>query len=98
MEAKLAAQYKDGTRKILFSRRFENKETGFKNVDGWLKEKCRCKDVEIRISCEATGVYHERCCYFLDGLDYYVTVEVPSRVKSYKKSCGFNVPCDICIS
>ena len=26
----------------------------------------------------------------MDGLGYYVTVEVPSRVKSYKKSCGFN--------
>jgi transposase len=90
MDAKLAAQYEDGIRKILFSRRFENKEAGFKNLDGWLKEKCKCKDVEIRISCEATGVYHERCCYFLDGLGYYVTVEVPSRVKSYKKSLGFN--------
>ena len=90
MDAKLAAQYKDGTRKILFSRRFENKETGFENLDGWLKEKCKYKDIETRISCEATGVYHERCCYFLDGSGYYVTVEVPSRVKNYKKSCGFN--------
>ena len=26
----------------------------------------------------------------MDGLGYYVTVEVPSRVKSYKKSYGFN--------
>src|SRR6266542_1130773 len=81
---------KMGQERFYFSRRFENKETGFKNLDGWLKEKCRCKDAEIRISCEATGVYHERCCYFLDGLGYYVTVEVPSRVKSYKKSYGFN--------
>jgi len=90
MDAKLAAQYEDGVRKILFSRRFENKETGFKDLDGWLKEKCRRKDIEIRVSCEATGVYHERCCYFLNGLAYYVTVEVPSRVKSYKKSLGFH--------
>lgn len=90
MDAKLAAQYEDGIRKILFSRKFENKDTGFKNVEGWIKEKCRCKDTQIRISCEATGVYHERCCYFLDGLGYYVTIEVPSRVKSYKKSCGYN--------
>ena len=90
MDAKLAAQYQEGTRKILFSRRFENKGSGFKSLDGWMREKCRDKGIEIRISCEATGVYHERCCYFLNGLGYYVTVEVPSRVKSYKKSCGFN--------
>ena len=90
MDAKLAAQYADRTRKILFSRRFENKEAGFKNLEGWLQDKCRQKDAEIRISCEATGVYHERCCYFLETLGYYVTVEVPSRVKSYKKSLGLN--------
>jgi transposase len=90
MDVKLAAQYQDGTRKILFSRRFENKESGFKALEVWIREKCRDKDVEIRISCEATGVYHERCCYVLNGLGYYVTVEVPSRVKNYKKSCGFH--------
>lgn len=88
MDARLAVQYVDGIKKILFSRRFSNTGTGFKNLHEWIKEKCRCKDAEIRISCEATGVYHEQCCYFLDGLGYYVTVEVPSRVKSYKKSCG----------
>jgi transposase len=90
MDVKLAGQYQDGTRKILFSRRFENKETGFKNLRSWLQDKCRQKEVQIRISCEATGVYHERCCYFLNAAGYYVTVEVPSRVKSYKKSGGFN--------
>jgi transposase len=90
MDVKLAAQYGDGIRKVLFSRSFENKESGFRSLDGWTKEKCRQRDVEIRICCEATGVYHERCCYFLYALGYYVTVEVPSRVKSYKKSCGFN--------
>lgn len=90
MDVRLAVQYQDGIRKILFSRRLENKDSGFKSLNGWAKEKCRQKDIEIRVSCEATGVYHERCCYFLHALGYYVTVEVPSRVKSYKKSCGFN--------
>ncbi len=90
MDVKLGVQYEDGIRKILFSRRFENREGGFKSLDGWSKEKCRQKDVEVRVSCEATGVYHERCCYFLHALGYYVTVEVPSRVKSYKKSCGYH--------
>lgn len=90
MDVKLGVEYEDGIRKILFSRRFENRESGFKSLDGWSKEKCRQKDVEVRVSCEATGVYHERCCYFLHALGYYVTVEVPSRVKNYKKSCGYH--------
>ena len=88
IDVKLGVQYEDLVRKILFSRQFANTEAGFKNLDIWIKEKCRQKDVEIRISCEATGVYHERCCYFFHSSGYYVTVEVPSRVKSYKKSCG----------
>lgn len=89
LDVKLAAQYEDGIRKILFSRRFENNENGFKTLEGWIKEKCKQKNVQIRISCEATGVYHEKCCYFLQALGYYVAIEVPSRVKSYKKSCGY---------
>lgn len=88
MDARLAVRYEDGISKILFSRNFANTQTGFNNLHGWIKEKCRFKDAEIRISCEATGVYHEQCCYFLNELGYYVTVEVPSRVKNYKKSCG----------
>ena len=88
-DVKLAANYEDNTRKIFGSRKFENNPKGFKELSGWVDDKCKQKGVEVRISAEATGVYHERCCYYLHEKGYYVTIAVPSRVKRYKESCGY---------
>lgn len=88
-DVKLAAGYADNTRKIICSRKFENNAKGFKEFAVWITDKCKEKGVEIRISCEATGVYHERCCYYLHEQGYYVTIAVPSHVKRYKEGCGY---------
>jgi transposase len=88
-DVKLAANYQDNTRKVIGSRKFENNEKGFKELAGWVEDKCKEKGAQVRISGEATGVYHERCCYYLHGKGYYVTIAVPSRVKKYKESCGY---------
>lgn len=88
-DVKLGANYQDNTRKVIGSRKFENNEKGFKDLAGWVQDKCKVKNAEVRISGEATGVYHERCCYYLHDKGYYVTIAVPSRVKSYKQSCGY---------
>lgn len=88
-DTKLAVTYEDNSRKVIGSRKFENNEAGFKELVGWLQNKCRHKDAQIRISGEATGVYHERCCHYLHQQGLYVTIAVPSRVKRYKESCGF---------
>lgn len=88
-DVKLAANYQDNTRKVIGSRKFENNEKGFKELAQWIEDKCKEKDAEVRISGEATGVYHERCCYYLQGKGYYVTIAVPSHVNAYKKTCGY---------
>lgn len=88
-DVKLAANYQDNTRKVICSRKFENNPKGFTDFAGWLKDKCKEKAAQVRISGEATGVYHERCCYYLHDQGYYVTIAVPSRVKRYKESCGY---------
>lgn len=88
-DVKLAANYRDNSRKVISSRKFENNPKGFKELDGWIQQKCKDKKVEVRISGEATGVYHERCCYYLHEKGYYVTIAVPMRVKRYKESCGY---------
>lgn len=88
-DVKLAANYEDNTRKVIGSRKFENNEKGFKDLVVWIKDKCKEKGAEVRISGEATGVYHERCAHYLYAQDYYVTIAVPSQVNAYKKSCGY---------
>lgn len=88
-DVKLGVNYQDNTRKVIGSRKFENTPKGFQELAGWIKDKCKDKGAEVRISGEATGVYHERCCHYLHQKGYYVTIAVPSRVKSYKQSCGY---------
>lgn len=88
-DTKLAATYEDNTKKVIGSRKFENNEAGFKQLVGWIQNKCKQKDAQVRISGEATGVYHERCCHYLHQQGLFVTIAVPSRVKRYKESCGF---------
>lgn len=88
-DTKLAASYEDNSKKVIGSRKFENNELGFKALVGWLQNKCKHKDAQVRISGEATGVYHERCCHYLHQQGLFVTIAVPSRVKRYKESCGF---------
>lgn len=88
-DVKLAVNYQDNTRKVIASRKFENNEKGFKEFAVWTGDKCKEKGAQVRVSGEATGVYHERCCYYLHDKGYYVTIAVPSRVKKYKESCGY---------
>jgi len=88
-DVKLAANYQDNTRKVIGSRKFENNEKGFKELENWTRDKCKEKEAEVRMSGEATGVYHERCCHYLHGQGRYVTIAVPSQVNAYKKSCGY---------
>jgi transposase len=88
-DVKLAVSFSNNNRKIISSRKFENNPKGFKEFDGWIQQKCKEKNIEVRVSGEATGVYHERCCYYLHDKGYYVTIAVPIRVKRYKESCGY---------
>lgn len=88
-DVKLAANYQDNTRKVIGSRKFENNPKGFKELTGWVADKCKEKEAQVRITGEATGVYHERCCYYLHEQGYYVTIAVPSHAKRYKESCGY---------
>ena len=88
-DVKLAANYENNTRKIIGSRKFENTSKGYKELAGWVSDKCKEKGAEVRITGEATGVYHERCCYYLHDEGYYVSIAVPSHAKRYKESCGY---------
>lgn len=73
-------------KRIKGTRTFKNTLTGFTKFLKWV-EKSRAKDVEVRITLEATGVYYEQLVYFLnDNSDYYVSVVLPNMSKAYFKS------------
>jgi transposase len=66
-------------------RRFVNTLTGFQAFHEWLG-KHTLMDVPLVIMMEATGVYHEELAYYLDGLHYAVSIQLPNKVKAYAHS------------
>lgn len=66
---------------------FANNLEGFNKLKAWLKQlKVSPKDAIIVM--EATGVYGERLCYFLNKHKYTIAVEQPLKVKRAFKTDG----------
>jgi len=74
-----------GRKYIKGSRTFKNTLAGFMAFVEWI-EKHRIKELEVRITLEATGIYHENLVHFLDDNDYYVSVVLANQAKAYAKS------------
>lgn len=79
---------------ILNKRKFDNTPGGFKKLEAWLDKNRKDKSVPLRITLEATGVYHERLTYFLHEAGYDVSVVVPSKSKHYLRSLGYKSKTD----
>jgi len=73
--------------KIKASRRFANSPSGFKQIHQWIESK-KAKDVEVRISMEATGIYYEQLAWFLQEKKYAVSVILPTKAKRYLQAIG----------
>jgi len=73
--------------KVQGSRRFSNSLSGFEQIHKWIENK-RDGDVEMRISMEATGIYHESLALFLHKKKYSVAVILPTRAKRYLQAIG----------
>ncbi len=69
------------------SKMFDNNIEGFNKLNDWIKQlKIKPKDAVICV--EATGVYGERLCYFLNEHKYTIAVEPPLKVKRAFKVDG----------
>jgi len=62
----------DQIHSITNKRKFANSPSGFKQLVLWLEKNRKDKSVPLRITLEATGVYHERLTYFLYEAGYDV--------------------------
>lgn len=66
---------------------FTNNIEGFNKLNAWLTD-LKIKPKDAVICMEATGVYGERLCYFLNEHKYAVVVESPLKVKRAFKVDG----------
>lgn len=61
---------------------FSNSEKGFLSLLAWT-EKLIDPDTEVRFVMEATGVYHQKFAYFLDGHGYSLSIVLPNKISNY---------------
>jgi len=72
---------------------FANDFEGFSACRTWLSEHKAIPEAPV-ICVEATGVYAEALCYFLDEQGYRISVESPQQVKRAFKTTNKNDPTD----
>ncbi len=80
--------------KVKGSRKFTNTLNGYKSFDTWLKKHHKDKTVPLKITVEATGIYHEKLSYFLFKNGYTISVVLPNRSKKYLESLGLKSKTD----
>ncbi|MEM1123521.1 MAG: IS110 family transposase [Bacteroidota bacterium] len=82
-----------GHKFIKGSRTFKNTLAGFTAFMKWIEKK-RQSNVTVRITIEATGVYHENLVHFLDDNGYYVSVILANQSKAYAGSLNLKTKTD----
>lgn len=73
--------------KVKASRQFSNTTAGFERLHKWILSK-RIVDIELKISLEATGSYHEKLVWYLYQMGYQVSVILPLKAKRYFQAIG----------
>ena len=77
--------HEDFTKELYANKTFANKESGFIALTGWVK-KMMNGQTAVRYVMEATGVYHEKLAYYLDGQSFDVSVVLPNKLSNYFKT------------
>ena len=85
---------KEQSVKVKGSRKFSNTLRGFKAYDSWLKKYHKDQTIALKITMEATGIYHEKLCYFLHQKGYAVCVILPNKSKKYLEALGLRSKTD----
>lgn len=76
--------YDPETEKILGSRKFDNTDRGFEQIEEWCDK--RAKGGEYEIIMESTGVYHENLVSYFYDRSKVCYVVVPRLIKNFAKS------------
>lgn len=80
--------------KVNGSRTFSNTLNGYRAFDTWLKKHRKQSLTALKVTVEATGIYHEKLAYFLYRKGYDVCVVLPNRSKKYMEPLGLKSKTD----
>jgi transposase len=81
----LGRMFQDLDIEIFAHKVFANNEKGIRSMIQWVSSLCEGKG-QIRYVMEATGVYHEKLAYTLEGMDIDVSVILPNKISNYARS------------
>lgn len=80
--------------RIKGSKTVKNLLSGFKMLVNWIEKK-RDKEVEVRITMEATGVYYEELANYLhEQTDYHLCVLLPNKSSAFANSLNIKTKTD----
>lgn len=81
---------------VISRKTFKNKPSGFKACMSWLARHTSQKPAPVRMTMEATGVYHESFALFVreDHRQIHLSVVLPSQSKKYIESRGLRSKTD----
>jgi transposase len=87
--------FQDGNGTLSFGKpvQFFNNKTGLNQFVKWLRKYCS-PDLPVRLTMEATGVYHESLAVHLHKLKFNVSIVLPNKVKYYAKSLNIKTKTD----
>lgn len=81
----LGCLHEDLTMERYANKTFANKESGFIALTGWVKKMMKGQTA-VRYVMEATGVYHEKLAYYLEGQGFDVSIVLPNKISNYFKT------------
>jgi transposase len=64
---------------------FKNSEKGFLKLTEWVN-KLTDKEIKVRYVMEATGVYHQKFAYYLNGKEEDLSIVLPNKISNYMRT------------
>ncbi|MFN5415688.1 MAG: IS110 family transposase [Flavobacteriia bacterium] len=89
----LGRKFGDLSQEIYAYKVFKNTERGMDDLLKWTK-KLTIVDKPLLFVMEATGVYHEKFAYFLDGKGYKLSILLPNKISNYIRTLDIKTVTD----
>lgn len=84
-------QMSDGQMRVRAQKKVSNNLAGWKNIQTTISKNLKPEaPLGFSVLMEATGVYHEKVCYYLHDAGNKVVVLLSNHVKAYARSLGTN--------
>ena len=90
----LVALDQAGKQSVKGSRTFMNSAKGFAEFDSWIGKNRKESGADLKLTMEATGVYHENLAWYFHGKGFHINIVLALKAKRYLQSLGLRSKTD----